>query len=85
MPKYKVTLSQYKFKVIRASSLAVAEERAEKISNVTYTAPDEQGQAQQVQQAQAEFQRGLIAPVGRNEPCPCGSGKKYKFCHGKLA
>ena len=21
--------------------------------------------------------------VGRNEPCPCGSGKKYKFCHGK--
>ncbi len=23
--------------------------------------------------------------VGRNEPCPCGSGKKYKVCHGKLA
>ena len=23
--------------------------------------------------------------VGRNEPCPCGSGKKYKRCHGKLA
>jgi preprotein translocase subunit SecA len=22
--------------------------------------------------------------VGRNEPCPCGSGKKYKHCHGKL-
>jgi len=22
--------------------------------------------------------------VGRNEPCPCGSGKKYKQCHGKL-
>ena len=21
--------------------------------------------------------------VGRNEPCPCGSGKKYKHCHGK--
>jgi len=21
--------------------------------------------------------------VGRNEPCPCGSGKKYKKCHGK--
>ena len=25
------------------------------------------------------------ARVGRNEPCPCGSGKKYKQCHGKLA
>ncbi len=22
--------------------------------------------------------------VGRNEPCPCGSGKKYKHCHGAL-
>ena len=63
----------------------VLEERAENISNVTYTAPDEQGQAQQTQQTPAEFQSTLIAPVGRNDPCPCGSGKKYKFCHGKLA
>jgi preprotein translocase subunit SecA len=23
--------------------------------------------------------------VGRNDPCPCGSGKKYKQCHGKDA
>ena len=22
--------------------------------------------------------------VGRNEPCPCGSGKKFKHCHGRL-
>ena len=21
--------------------------------------------------------------IGRNDPCPCGSGKRYKFCHGK--
>jgi preprotein translocase subunit SecA len=26
-----------------------------------------------------------IGKVGRNEPCPCGSGKKYKHCHGRLA
>jgi preprotein translocase subunit SecA len=25
-----------------------------------------------------------VPRVGRNEPCPCGSGKKYKHCHGKL-
>jgi preprotein translocase subunit SecA len=25
-----------------------------------------------------------VAKVGRNEPCPCGSGKKFKQCHGKL-
>jgi preprotein translocase subunit SecA len=23
--------------------------------------------------------------VGRNEPCPCGSGKKYKRCHGRIS
>ncbi|MGV6818536.1 MAG: preprotein translocase subunit SecA [Thiotrichales bacterium] len=26
-----------------------------------------------------------VPKVGRNDPCPCGSGKKYKHCHGKLA
>jgi preprotein translocase subunit SecA len=28
--------------------------------------------------------RNLVPKVGRNDPCPCGSGKKYKQCHGKL-
>ncbi len=32
---------------------------------------------------QATFVRNQ-PKVGRNEPCPCGSGKKYKQCHGKL-
>ena len=26
-----------------------------------------------------------LPKVGRNEPCPCGSGKKYKHCHGQIA
>lgn len=26
---------------------------------------------------------GAVAKVGRNERCPCGSGKKYKYCHGR--
>ena len=25
----------------------------------------------------------VIPRVGRNDPCPCGSGKKYKKCHGR--
>ena len=25
-----------------------------------------------------------VPRVGRNDPCPCGSGKKYKQCHGAL-
>jgi preprotein translocase subunit SecA len=28
---------------------------------------------------------GSWGKVGRNETCPCGSGKKFKHCHGKLA
>jgi preprotein translocase subunit SecA len=26
-----------------------------------------------------------MGKIGRNDPCPCGSGKKYKHCHGKLS
>ncbi len=60
------------------------EERAEHISNVTYSAPDESGEAQTVSADLAGMQQAF-GPVGRNEPCPCGSGKKFKQCHGKLA
>ncbi|MEM7071414.1 MAG: SEC-C metal-binding domain-containing protein, partial [Pseudomonadota bacterium] len=28
--------------------------------------------------------KNTFAKVGRNDPCPCGSGKKYKHCHGRL-
>jgi preprotein translocase subunit SecA len=34
-------------------------------------------------EAQQPFVRSGVK-VGRNAPCPCGSGKKYKQCHGKL-
>jgi preprotein translocase subunit SecA len=34
--------------------------------------------------AQAQPVERVVAKVGRNDPCPCGSGKKYKHCHGKL-
>jgi preprotein translocase subunit SecA len=35
---------------------------------------------------QQESAGGVVeAPVSRNAPCPCGSGKKYKHCHGQLA
>ncbi len=43
-------------------------------------------------EAEAEAQAEPATPyvregrkVGRNEPCPCGSGKKYKHCHGRIA
>jgi len=40
--------------------------------------------AQPVHDAQGTFVRGE-RKVGRNEPCPCGSGKKFKHCHGTLS
>ena len=33
----------------------------------------------------AQPDQRLAPKVGRNDPCPCGSGKKYKHCHGKLS
>ena len=39
--------------------------------------------AEEAGQAQAPYTRDG-RKVGRNEPCPCGSGKKFKHCHGKL-
>ncbi|MDP3422925.1 MAG: preprotein translocase subunit SecA [Burkholderiaceae bacterium] len=68
------------------------EQQAEQISNVTYTAPTESGEVETI--VDARTQRGpaavaaaaaAVPRVGRNEPCPCGSGQKYKHCHGKLA
>jgi preprotein translocase subunit SecA len=51
---------------------------------------------QQRQQKELQYQTGPAqaeapkpvragAKVGRNDPCPCGSGKKYKKCHGANA
>ncbi len=39
----------------------------------------------QSSEAFKESQGDAVPKVGRNDPCPCGSGKKYKQCHGRLA
>jgi preprotein translocase subunit SecA len=67
------------------------ENRGENIANVTYTAPTESGEIE-TRVAEETLRRAdsLALPeevtqrVGRNDPCPCGSGKKFKQCHGKL-
>lgn len=43
-----------------------------------------QGAGEQEEQANRPVQR-TMPKVGRNDPCPCGSGKKYKHCHGRLS
>jgi preprotein translocase subunit SecA len=64
------------------------ETRAENIANVTYTAPTESGDVEttvdQASQRELAMPGDTMPRVGRNDPCPCGSGKKFKLCHGKL-
>jgi len=62
-------------------------QRAEHISNVTYTSPTEDGSQTTVraEEAAAGDEGAPMVRVGRNDPCPCGSGLKFKQCHGKLA
>ncbi len=63
---------------IRARGL----ERPKQPQNLAYSAPSEDGEAEvrgtTVTTADDEF-----AGVGRNDKCPCGSGKKFKQCHGR--
>ena len=67
------------------------ESRGENIANVRYTAPTETGEVETTldddsqRRAQRLAAAAALPVVGRNDPCPCGSGKKYKLCHGKLS
>jgi preprotein translocase subunit SecA len=63
------------------------EQQATRLSNVTYRHPNEDGSvSEESDVATLAGQSSQNLPrVGRNDPCPCGSGKKYKLCHGRLA
>jgi len=71
---------------------AVEEQRRSKapmqFQHASATAMNAEEQGRQAQQEQQEQQTPFVREgrkVGRNEPCPCGSGKKYKQCHGKIS
>ncbi len=57
---------------------------SEGLSNVQYQHAG-YDEAQDFAEAEATAAAGGYPKVGRNDPCPCGSGKKYKQCHGKLS
>ena len=65
---------------------AEAEAAQSHVQNVQYHHSDyDEALAQQDSEGGAQPVRNVVPKVGRNDPCPCGSGKKYKNCHGKLA
>ncbi len=77
---------------VRSQQDVAAVEEPEAVSNVRYQHADYEealapapagGDAAAVVEAQPFVRAG--EKVGRNDPCPCGSGKKYKQCHGRLA
>ncbi len=56
------------------------------VEEVALEATEPAGRLQQrAQPARVQQVQRFTDKVGRNDPCPCGSGKKYKNCHGKLA
>lgn len=57
------------------------------MGQVQYKKPEAQSlsnvSGQHISKSMSHVANGHVAPVGRNDPCPCGSGKKYKRCHGQ--
>jgi len=51
--------------------------------NLAYTAAEEDGSVKTTEKVDAGETENAFAGVGRNAPCPCGSGKKFKMCHGR--
>jgi len=69
------------------------QEKQPDLSDVEYndTTSQEYGVANEAEQVESSTTTKKTKPyvgvekVGRNDPCPCGSGKKYKHCHGKIS
>ena len=64
------------------------EKASEGYVNITYTAPNESGDAEQTlahTETTEDLPEEAFYGVGRNDPCPCGSGQRYKHCHGQLS
>ena len=87
--KHEVTQVTMLVKVRNEADVEAAE-RPAALANVQYQHADydeaasaEQGEPEAMAPVQPFEREGV--KIGRNEPCPCGSGKKYKQCHGKLS
>ncbi|MEQ6433680.1 preprotein translocase subunit SecA [Comamonas sp. w2-DMI] len=68
------------------AAVAMNQRGAESLEHMNYSGPSD---ADIGSATPEDGEQALAIPqgvhVGRNDPCPCGSGKKYKQCHGKLS
>jgi preprotein translocase subunit SecA len=69
-----------------AEAAQAIEQSAEQVGNVQYTHPNDDGSISE-ETGPLNLAAGTMPMhhVGRNDPCPCGSGKRFKECHGRLA
>jgi preprotein translocase subunit SecA len=83
------------------SAAETIEQRAQSLHNLAFQHPEAMGGMLEADDADAQAQAeaaiaaaaapgvqqvvNALPKVGRNDPCPCGSGKKYKQCHGRLS
>lgn len=63
----------------------IAESVSRILMRVQIQVQDDSAETIAKQKREAEAAGIDFSNVGRNDPCPCGSGKKYKDCHGRLA
>ncbi|WP_264874792.1 preprotein translocase subunit SecA [Vibrio agarivorans] len=70
---------------MEAQRRAQAEEAARRAQAQHATAENQLADGEEAVQEGSQPMVREERKVGRNEPCPCGSGKKYKQCHGKIA
>jgi preprotein translocase subunit SecA len=82
--KHEVTQVTMQVQVKSAADLEAVEKPTE-LENVQYQHTDyDEALASSEAEEGAPFEREGVK-IGRNDPCPCGSGQKYKQCHGKLS
>lgn len=74
---------------VQQAEQQLEEQASAHLENAQYQHPDADGDEDVAQldddAATANVPRRVSEKVGRNDPCPCGSGKKYKQCHGKIS
>ncbi len=71
---------------VRTESQLEQAEAPPEVENVQYHHADYEEALGGTAEGEGARQPAMAGPkVGRNDPCPCGSGKKYKHCHGKLS
>ena len=69
--------------VVQASAISIEASAPQQTFTATHQEPEELTGKREIDSPIPAAGANTVGKVGRNDPCPCGSGKKYKNCHGK--